>query len=212
MMLTEAKEAARTRSTTKMDAPSRASAWDLLCEYVQSESLRKHCLSVEAAMRAYAHKLGGDPELWGMVGLLHDFDYEKYPDVDAVARTGHPFTGSEILRTRGYSEEVITTILSHAEYSGVPRETPMAKCLFALDELCGFVMAVAYLRPDRFETLDVTSVEKKLKKKDFAAKVSRQDIEQGIAELGVDRTEHISLAIEAMRGIADVLFPAQLST
>lgn len=187
---------------------SREGTWELLCEYVQSESLRKHCLSVEAAMRAYARKLGGDEDLWGVIGLLHDFDYEKYPEVDAAARTGHPFTGSEILRERGYSGEIIDTILSHANYSGVPRETPMAKCLFALDELCGFVMAVAYLRPDRFGTLDAASVEKKLKKKDFAAKVSRADIEQGIAELGVDRTEHISLVIGAMKGIAGTLFPA----
>lgn len=185
---------------------SRDDAWELLCEHVHSESLRKHCLAVEAAMRAYAQKFDGEGELWGIVGLLHDFDYEKYPDVDAAARTGHPFSGAAILRERGYSDEIINTILSHANYSGVPRETRMAKCLFALDELCGFVMAVAYLRPDRFQTLDAASVEKKLKKKDFAAKVSRADIEQGIAELGVDRAEHISLVIGAMRGISSALF------
>src|ERR1044072_5237258 len=164
-----------------MQNASRDAAWQLLTEYVSSESLRKHCLSVEAGMRAYAAQYGGDPDLWGVVGLLHDFDYEKYPEVDAAARTGHPFTGSEILRERGWPDEVIQTILSHANYSGVPRETPMAKCLFALDELCGFVMAVAYLRPARFATLEPADVEKKLKKKDFAAKVSRADIEQGIA-------------------------------
>jgi putative nucleotidyltransferase with HDIG domain len=190
-----------------MDEVSRDKAWDLLCEHVQSESLRKHCLAVEAGMRAYAPKHGGDEEFWGVIGLLHDFDYEKYPEVDAAAKTGHPFEGSRILRERDWPEEVVTTILSHADYSGVPRETPAAKCLFALDEFCGFVVAVAHMRPERFQNMEVASVEKKLKKKDFAAKVSRADIDKGIAELGVDRAEHIGTVIEALRDISDDLFP-----
>lgn len=159
-------------------------------------------------MRAYAKKFGEDEELWGLCGLLHDFDYEKYPTPDAAAKTGHPFEGEKILREKGYPEEVIHIILGHAQYSGVPRDTNAAKCLFAVDELCGFVMAIAHMKPDRFATLTIQSVEKRLKEKKFAAKVSREDIEQGIAELGVARAEHIQLVITAMAGIAEQLFPA----
>ncbi|MCR4328354.1 MAG: HDIG domain-containing protein [Patescibacteria group bacterium] len=197
--------------------PNRDEAWKLLAEYVQSESLRKHCLSVEAAMRAYAKKYSEDEELWGICGLLHDFDYEKYPvpavaeamagKPDADARTGHPFEGEKILREKEYPEEVMRIILGHALYSGVPRDTNAAKCLFAVDELCGFVMAIAHMKPDKFASLNVQSVEKRLKEKRFAAKVSREDIEQGIAELGVNRAEHIQLVIDAMAGIKEVLFP-----
>ena len=185
----------------------RESAWKLVCDYVASGSLRKHCLAVEAAMREYAKKYGEDEALWGLCGLLHDFDYEKHPIPDAAARTGHPFEGEKILREKGYPENVRRIILGHAQYSGVPRDTNAAKCLFAVDELCGFVMAVAYMKPDRFASLNVQSVEKRLKEKKFAAKVSREDIEQGIAELGVDRAEHIQTVITALAGIADTLFP-----
>ena len=165
-------------------------------------------------MRAYARKFGEDEELWGICGLLHDFDYEKYPKPDAAAKTGHPFEGEKILREKGYPEEVMHIILGHATYSGVPRDTNAAKCLFAVDELCGFVMAVAYLKLDRlavsppnpFASLTVQSVEKRLKEKKFAAKVSREDIEQGIVELGVERAAHIQTVITAMAGIADKLF------
>ncbi len=187
---------------------SRPEAWNLLCEYVQSESLRKHCLCVEAAMRAYARKYGEDEEFWGICGLLHDFDYERYPEVDVPSRTGHPFEGEKILRHKGYSEEFIQTILSHALYSGVARDTVRAKCLFAVDELCGFVMAVAHMRPERFLGMNVSSIEKRLKTLQFAAKVSRADIDQGVAELEVDRSEHIQLVIGALATISDKLFPA----
>lgn len=190
-----------------MSSLSRDDAWTLLCEHVSSESLRKHCLAVESAMRAYAKKFGEDEELWGVIGLLHDFDYEKYPEVDPEAKTGHPFEGSKILRERGYPEEVTQAILSHANYSGVSRETNLQKCLFAVDELCGFVMAMAYMRPDNFESIEPSSVEKKLKSKGFAAKVNREDIDQGVAELGVPRDEHINLVVSAMRGISDRLLP-----
>ncbi|MBI2623412.1 MAG: HDIG domain-containing protein [Candidatus Liptonbacteria bacterium] len=187
--------------------PTRGDAWKLLNEYVKSESLLKHCFSVEVAMRAYARKFGEDEELWGLCGLLHDFDYEKHPVPDAAARTGHPFEGEKILREKGYPEEVMRIILGHAQYSGVPRDSNAAKCLFAVDELCGFVMAVAHMKPDRFALLTVQSVEKRLEEKRFAAKVSREDIEQGVAELGVPRAEHIQLVITAMAGIAEKLFP-----
>ncbi len=164
-------------------------------------------------MRAYARKLNQDGELWSICGLLHDFDYEKYPEPDPVARTGHPFEGEKILREHSYSEEIIQAIQGHATYSGVPRDAAAAKCLFAVDELCGFVMACAYMRPDRFATMTPESVEKNLRKKGFAAKINRAEIDQGVAELGIDpstplgagRAEHIRLVIEAMGGIASEL-------
>lgn len=176
---------------------TRAEAWQLLNEYVQS-ALIKHCLAVEAAMRAYAKKYGQDEELWGITGLLHDMDYEKYPDK-------HPFYGVDILKEQGYPDEMIQAILGHALYSGVARETPMAKCLFAVDELCGFVMACGYVRPTRLAGLEVKSVKKRLKEKSFAAKVNREEIAQGIAELGVPADEHIQLVITAMQGIVEEL-------
>ena len=187
---------------------TREEAWSLLNEFVKSESLIKHCVAVEAAMRAYARKYGEDEELWGLCGLLHDFDYEKYPVPDAAARTGHPFEGEKILKEKGYPENVRRIILGHAQYSSVPRDTKAAQCLFAVDELCGFVMAVAHMKPDRFASMNVQSIEKRLKDKKFAAKVSREDIEQGIAELGASREEHIQLVITALAGIAEKLFPA----
>ena len=160
-------------------------------------------------MRAYAKKFGEDEEFWGLCGLLHDFDYEKYPVPDVASRTGHPFEGEKVLRERGYPEEVIEIILGHADYSGVPRVRRAAKCLYAVDELSGFVMAVAYMRPERFAGLTVESVEKKLKNKKFAERVSREDIDRGAVEVGIPREEHIALVISALSGISDKLFPAR---
>jgi putative nucleotidyltransferase with HDIG domain len=177
---------------------AREDAWSLLTEFTQSESLRKHALAVEACMRAYARKLGGDESLWGLVGLIHDFDYEKYPSAE-----DHPFKGSEILKERGYSEEIRRAILSHAEYSGVPRETPMEKALFACDELAGFITAATLVKPSKsLSELDAKSVRKKMKDKAFARSVNRADIVNGAADLGVDLEEHITFCIEAMKGIA----------
>jgi putative nucleotidyltransferase with HDIG domain len=179
---------------------NRDQAFQLLCEWVKSESLRKHMFAVEAAMRAYAKKLGGDEEVWGICGLLHDLDYEKYPIIDSVGQTGHPFEGVKFLKEQGYPEEIITAILGHATYSNTPRISNMAKALYAVDELCGFVMACAYVRPTKLEGMEPSSVKKKLKTKEFAAKISREDIEKGIAELGVDKDEHIKTVILALQG------------
>ena len=176
----------------------RASAWGLLTEYTQSESLRKHALAVEACMRAYSRKNAADPELWGLVGLLHDFDYEKYP-----TPAEHPFKGSEILKERGYSEEIRRAILSHAEYSGVPRITPMEKTLFACDELAGFITACALVKPGKsLSEVEAKSVRKKMKDKAFARSVNREDIVNGAAALDLDLEEHIAFCIEAMKEIA----------
>ena len=179
----------------------RQAAWGLLTEFTQSESLRKHAMAVEACMRAYARKLGEDEQLWGLVGLIHDFDYEKYPSAE-----DHPFKGSEILKERGYSEEIRRAILSHAEYSGVPRETAMEKTLFACDELAGFITAATLVKPSKsLAELDAKSVRKKMKDKAFARSVNRNDIINGAADLGVDLEEHITFCIEAMKGIAGEL-------
>ena len=179
----------------------RAAAWGLLTEYTQSESLRKHALAVEACMRAYARKMAktrDEEEMWGIVGLLHDFDYEKYPTAEE-----HPFKGSEILKERGYSEEIRRAILSHAEYSGVPRITPMEKALFACDELAGFLTACALVKPGKsLAEVEAKSVRKKMKDKAFARSVNRDDIIKGAADLGADLEEHIAFCIEAMKGIA----------
>jgi putative nucleotidyltransferase with HDIG domain len=176
----------------------RQAAWGLLTEFTQSESLRKHALAVEACMRAYARKLGEDEELWGLVGLIHDFDYEKYPSAE-----DHPFKGSEILKERGYSEEIRRAILSHAEYSGVPRETTMEKTLFACDELAGFITAATLVKPSKsLAELDAKSVRRKMKDKAFARSVNRDDIINGAADLGVDPDEHITFCIEAMKAVA----------
>ena len=181
---------------------NRQAAWELLTEYTKGESLFKHALAVEAAMRAYAGKLGGDPDEWGIVGLLHDFDYERYPSAEA----GHPFKGAEVLRARGYPESVVRAILSHADYSGVPREAPLEKALFACDELCGFLTAAALIRPTKsILDLEASSVRKRMKDKAFARNVKREDIVKGAEELGVDLTEHITFVIKAMQGIADGL-------
>jgi putative nucleotidyltransferase with HDIG domain len=184
-----------------MPYPTRDEAHALLTEHTTKDALLKHAYAVEAAMRAYARKLGGNEEEWGAVGLLHDFDYERYPSLE-----DHPFRGAEILRERGYPEEMIQAVLGHAAHTGVARETPMARALFAVDELTGLVTAVALVRPSK-SVADVTvkSVKKKLKDKSFAANVSREDIRQGAEELGVDLDEHIGFVVEAMRGVAPAL-------
>jgi putative nucleotidyltransferase with HDIG domain len=180
---------------------NRESAWSLLCEYTQSENLRKHMLAVEACMRAYARKFDGDEEQWGITGLLHDFDYEKYPTPQE-----HPFVGNKVLEERGYSEEVRRAILSHADYSGVTRQSQMEKALFACDELAGFITATALVKPGKsLAEVDAKSVRKKMKDKAFARSVSRDDIIKGAAELGVDLDQHITFCIEAMKGIAGEL-------
>jgi putative nucleotidyltransferase with HDIG domain len=176
----------------------RDAAWCLLTEFTQSESLRKHGLAVEACMRAYARKAGANEELWGVVGLLHDFDYEKYPSADE-----HPYKGSEILKERGYSEEVRRAIMSHAQYSGVVRLSPMEKTLFACDELAGFITACALVKPGKsLAEVEAPSVRKKMKDKAFARSVHREDIIEGAADLGVDLEAHIASCIEAMKTIA----------
>lgn len=181
--------------------PNREEAWKLLCEYTQNENLRKHALAVEACVRAYARKFGGDEALWGVTALLHDFDYEKFPNAP-----DHPLEGSKILRARGYPEELIQAILSHADYMDVPRETPLQKTLFACDELAGFITAVTLVRPSKnLADVAVKSVKKKFKDKAFARTVKREDIYRGTSELGVDLEEHIAFCLEAMRGIADQL-------
>src|SRR5512140_1169637 len=176
----------------------RESAYALLGEYTQSESLIKHARAVEACMRAYARKFGDDENKWGVVGLIHDFDYEKYPSAE-----DHPFRGSEILAERGYPEEVRRAILGHADYSGVPRDTPMAKTLYACDELAGFLTACALVKPNKsiFE-VEAPSVKRKMKDKAFARSVNRQDITRGAEELGVSLEEHIAFCIEAMKAVA----------
>jgi len=178
--------------------PNRESAWALLCEYTQSESLRKHMLAVEACMRAYARKFGEDEDKWAITGLLHDFDYEKYPSPQE-----HPFVGNRVLEERGYPEDVRRAILSHADYSGVKRETKMEKTLFACDELAGFITATALVKPGKsLAEVDAKSVRKKMKDKAFARSVSRDDIINGAADMGIDLEEHIAFCIEAMKGIA----------
>ena len=176
----------------------RAAAWGLLTEFTQSESLRKHALAVEACMRAYARKYGEDEEKWGAVGLIHDFDYERWPSLE-----DHPYEGNKILEERGWPEEVRRAILSHAEYTGVSRDSRLEKALFACDELAGFITAVALVKPGRsLAEVDAKSVRKKMKDKAFARSVSRNDMVQGAADLGVDLEEHIAFCIEAMKGIA----------
>lgn len=181
--------------------PDRAQAWSLLCEYTQSESLRKHALAVEACLRAYARRWGEDEETWGLVGLLHDFDYERYPQLP-----DHPLEGAKILRAHGYSEEIVQAILSHCDYTNVPRQTPLQKTLYACDELAGFITAVALVRPNKsLGEVEVSSVKKKFKDKAFARTVNREDIFRGAAELGVDLVEHIDFCLETMRAIAPQL-------
>jgi predicted hydrolase (HD superfamily) len=216
----------RDRAESMID---RETAWCLLTEFTQSESLRKHALAVEACMRACARKFGGDHEqegheftravteasqlgasapegmseedLWGIVGLIHDFDYEKYPSLE-----DHPYKGNEILKERGWPEVIRRAVMSHAEYTGVTRDTPMEKALFACDELAGFITAVALIKPGKsLAEVDAKSVRKRMKDKAFARKVNRDDIINGAAALGVDLDEHIGFCIEALQGIADKL-------
>ena len=176
----------------------RSAAWGLLCEYTQSESLRKHALAVESCLRAYARKFGEDENLWGNIGLLHDFDYERWPSAQ-----DHPFRGGEILKERGYDEVFRRAILSHADYSGVTRESKLEKTLFACDELAGFITATALVKPNKsLAEVEAKSVRKKMKDKAFARSVSRDDITNGAAALGVDLDEHITFCIEAMKTIA----------
>ena len=179
---------------------NREEAWELLCEYTKNENLRKHALAVEACLKAYARKFGEDEEKWAVVGLIHDFDYELYPSAP-----DHPLKGSEILKEKGVSEEMRRAILGHADYSGVPRDTQLAKVLFACDELAGFITACALVRPDRLATLEAKSVRKRMKDKAFARSVSREDIIKSAEELGVALDEHITFCIEALRPIADQL-------
>lgn len=177
-----------------------ADARALMHEYTKNEALRKHMYAVEAAMRAYAKKFGEDEQSWAMVGVLHDFDYEMCPNAP-----DHPLKGSEILKERGYSDEIRTAILGHATYTGVPRDTLMAKTLYACDELCGFITACALVRPNKIADLEVSSVKKKMKDKAFARNVNRDDIIKGAEELGVQLDEHIRFVIDAMRSSANEL-------
>jgi len=179
---------------------TRQEALELLFEYTEGEGLRRHALAVEASMRAYASHFGEDEDKWGLVGLLHDFDYEKYPEAP-----DHPMKGSEILEERGISEEIRLAILSHAPYTGVPRDTKMARILFACDELCGFISACALVRPNKIADLKAKSVKKKMKDKGFARAVSRDDIREGVEEAGLDLTEHVAFVISALQGISDEL-------
>ncbi|MBM3286934.1 MAG: HDIG domain-containing protein [Candidatus Eisenbacteria bacterium] len=181
--------------------PERREAHALLCEYTESDSLRKHAYAVEAAMRAYARRFGEDEEAWGIVGLLHDFDYERWPSAPE-----HATKGSEILAQKGYPEDWRRAILGHASYTGVPRDTLMAKTLFAVDELCGFLTAVALVRPGRtLAGVDARSVRKKLKEKGFARAVNREEISQGAAELGVEFDEHVAFVTSALLEISEDL-------
>ncbi len=184
---------------------SRDDALALMREYTENENLRRHMYAVEAAMRAYARKLGEDEELWGITGLLHDFDYERWPNPEHRPDQEHPTTGVAILREKGYPEELCRAILGHAEYTGVPRDSLLAKALYAVDELTGFITACALVRPNGISDLRVKSVKKKLKDAAFARGVSRDEIQKGAAELGVDPDEHIQLVIDAMREIEDEL-------
>lgn len=194
--------------------PTRDDAWKLLCEFTQNENLRKHALAVAACVRAYARKASADPstalgvneDLWGLTALLHDFDYERWPNEGHHPTEGHPAEGSKILRERGYPEELIRAVLSHADYSGVPRQTALEHTLFACDELAGFLTACALVKPGKsiFE-VETPSVKKKLRDKAFARGVNRTDVQQGAAELGIPLDEHIEHCIQAMRAAADAL-------
>ncbi len=191
---------------TNANLPSREDAWKLVCEYTQSESLRKHMLAVETCVRAYARKHGQDEELWGNTALLHDFDYERFPNNAHAADAEHPAEGAKILRERGYPEEVVRAIVSHADYCNVPRQTALEHTLFACDELAGFLVACTYVRPSKsILDLEPDSVKKRLKDKAFARGVNREDVRKGAEELGVPIEEHIAFCIAALRENADAL-------
>jgi predicted hydrolase (HD superfamily) len=181
--------------------PPREAAWALLCEYTQSDSLRKHALGVEAVMRAYARHYDGDADRWGMVGLLHDFDYERYPTME-----DHPLKGSEILKEQGYPDDIRYAILCHAPYLGYERQNLMDKAILAVDELVGFITAVALVQPSkRVADVKVSSVKKKLKDKAFARSVNREDIYLGVADLGITLDDHIAFTLQAMTAVAEQL-------
>ena len=185
---------------------TREEALGLMHEHTQSPSLRQHMLAVEAAMRAYASKAGEDADAWGLAGLLHDFDYERYPNHEHSPTEGHPAWGVGLLREHGVAEPVCHAILGHGTYTGVPRDTAMARTLFAVDELCGFLVACALVRPSRsFADLEVSSVKKKLKDKAFARGVNRDEVGQGATELGVPLDEHIAFVIQALRPVEGTL-------
>ncbi len=183
---------------------TRSDAWALVCEWTESDSLRRHMLAVEAAMRAYAPRFGGDPELWGLTGLLHDLDYERYPDLS----TGHPRMAIEELTRRGYPAELIRAIGSHADFMEITRESPLERTLYAVDELCGFVLAVAYVRPEGLDGMTPKSVRKKMKQPSFAAAVGREELLAGAEALGVDFDEHVSTVIAALSESSAELLPA----
>jgi putative nucleotidyltransferase with HDIG domain len=183
---------------------SREDAWNLLCEWTKSDSLRRHMLAVEAAMRAYAPRFGGDGELWGLTGLMHDLDYERYPNLE----DGHPRYALRELEAHGYPPELVRAVASHADFLGVPRETPMEKTLYAVDELSGFVLAVAYVRPEGLVGMTPKSVKKKLKQPSFAAAVDRDELRHGADELGVDFDEHLGIVIDALTARRDELMGA----
>jgi putative nucleotidyltransferase with HDIG domain len=196
--------ATREPSTTPL--PSREATLALMEEYTASDSLRKHMLSVEAAMRAYAHRFGEDPERWGITGLIHDFDYERWPNAEHRPDVEHPAEGVRILRERGYPDDVLRAILGHATYCNVERDTKMARALFAVDELTGLITATALVRPSKsVHEVEAKSVRKKMKDKAFARGVNRDDVILGASELGVDLDEHIQFVIDAMRERAEAL-------
>jgi putative nucleotidyltransferase with HDIG domain len=188
----------RATLTAMSGALSRDAAWTLLTEWTESDSLRRHMLAVEAAMRAYARRFGEDEELWGLTGLLHDLDYERHPDLDDT-EAGHPRTALRVLEQEGYPPELVRGVASHAPFLGVSRDSLMEKTLFAVDELCGFVLAVAYVRPEGLDGMTPKSVKKKLKQPSFAAAVNRDDVTGGAEELGVPFDEHVAFVIEALQ-------------
>ena len=181
--------------------PTREDAWSLVEEWIESDSLRKHLLAVETGMRAYARRKGEDEELWGVTGLLHDLDYERYPDLD----TGHPRKALELFEEKDYPQELIDAVAGHADFLGVPRETELAKTLYAVDELSGFIAACALVRPTGIEGMTPKSVKKKLKQPSFASGVNRDEVQAGAEELGVDFDEHVAFLIAAMEDRADEL-------
>lgn len=185
-----------------MALPDRATAWQIVQEWIQSDSLRKHVLAVEAAVRAYARHFGADEEFWGVTALLHDLDFERFPNMDDQVN-GHPRTALRMFKEWGYPAEMIEAVAGHAPFLGVPRRSTLAAALYASDELTGLIMAVAYVRPSKdLRDVEVSSVKKKWKDKLFAAAVNRQDIEEGAAELGVDLWEHVRIVLEGMKRVA----------
>ena len=187
-----------------MAEPTREEAWDLVCEWIESDSLRKHLLGVEAAMRAYARRYDEDEERWAVTGLVHDLDYERYPDLDDT-ENGHPRTALRLLEELDWPRDVIDAVAGHATFLDVPRETQMAKTLFAVDELSGFIAACSLVRPTGIHGMTPKSVKKKLKQPSFAAGVNRDEVRQGAEELGVDFDEHVAFVIAAMEGESETL-------